>query len=60
VFARWISNCECVIWLVCEVFSGAFVPEKRKIWESCNLSKKDKNIYDREAAMYPTKQTKKL
>jgi hypothetical protein len=35
------------------------VPEKRKRWESCNLSKKDRKIYSKEAAMYPTKQMKK-
>jgi hypothetical protein len=44
-----------VLWLVCEAFFGAFVPEKRKRWESCNLSIKDRKIYGREAATYPTK-----
>jgi len=50
VFARWIWNCERVLWLVCEAFFDAFVPEKRKRWESCNLSKKARKIYGREAA----------
>jgi predicted NAD/FAD-binding protein len=35
------------------------MPEKRKRWESWNLSKKDRKIYGRKAVTYSTKQMKK-